>query len=129
MHRCEQNEQPRYREKQLRSGMPTTVLLASRARRLHLRRGLVARVVKVVPHETFALVDLTIVLSECTGGHGLGREGGIRWNDPDIAFPWPFKEAVIITSDKDRRLPFLKEFASPFAYDGHPLAPLTVSDV
>jgi hypothetical protein len=32
-------------------------------------------------------------------------------------------------SDKDRRLPLLKEFASPFEYDGHPLGPLTVSDV
>src|SRR5262249_14014457 len=51
-------------------------------------------------------------------------DGGIRWNDPDIAIPWPFKDADIITSDKDRRLPLLKEFASPFAYDGHPLVPL-----
>ena len=34
-------------------------------------------------------------------------------------------DADIIISDKDRRLPLLKEFASPFAYDGHPLAPLS----
>jgi len=35
----------------------------------------------------------------------------------------------MIISDKDRRLPLLKEFASPFAYDGQPLAPLTVLEL
>jgi dTDP-4-dehydrorhamnose 3,5-epimerase len=54
------------------------------------------------------------------------HDSGIRWNDPDIAFPWPLKDTEIVTSDKDRRLPMLKEFVSPFVYDGHPLAPLTV---
>ena len=57
------------------------------------------------------------------------HESGICWNDPDIAFPWPLKDTEIIASDKDRRLPLLKEFVSPFVYDGHPLAPLKVSDV
>jgi dTDP-4-dehydrorhamnose 3,5-epimerase len=52
---------------------------------------------------------------------------GIFWNDPDIAFPWPFKSSEIIVSDKDKRLPSLKEFVSPFAYDGNPLAPLSKS--
>ena len=51
-------------------------------------------------------------------------DSGICWNDPDIAIPWPFKDTDIIASDKDRRLPVLKEFASPFAYDGYPLVPL-----
>jgi dTDP-4-dehydrorhamnose 3,5-epimerase len=55
-------------------------------------------------------------------------DSGICWNDPDIAISWPFRDADIIMSDKDRRLPLLKEFASPFDYDGHPLGPLTVSD-
>jgi dTDP-4-dehydrorhamnose 3,5-epimerase len=57
------------------------------------------------------------------------HDRGICWNDPDIAIPWPFEEADIIISDKDRRLPLLKEFASPFAYDGHPLGPLTVLEL
>jgi dTDP-4-dehydrorhamnose 3,5-epimerase len=30
----------------------------------------------------------------------------------------------LIISDKDRRLPRLAEFDSPFAYDGHPLVSL-----
>ena len=57
------------------------------------------------------------------------HENGIRWNDPEIAFPWPLKDTAIITSDKDRRLPMLKEFASPFTYKGNPLAPLTILDL
>ena len=52
------------------------------------------------------------------------HESGIRWNDPDIGVPWPMADAEIILSDRDRRLPLLKEFSSPFAYDGKPLGPL-----
>ena len=51
-------------------------------------------------------------------------ESGIRWNDPEIAMPWPVNDADIILSDKDRRLPLLKEFSSPFEYDGTPLGTL-----
>jgi dTDP-4-dehydrorhamnose 3,5-epimerase len=57
------------------------------------------------------------------------HDTGISWNDPDIAFPWPFKDADIMISDKDRRLPLLKDFTSPFEYEGHPLEPLTVLDL
>ena len=53
-------------------------------------------------------------------------DSGIRWNDPDIAVQWPIKESEIALSEKDRRLPFLKEFSSPFPYDGTPLGPLQV---
>jgi hypothetical protein len=31
----------------------------------------------------------------------------------------------IIISERDRQLPFLTAFEAPFAYDGHPLVPLT----
>jgi dTDP-4-dehydrorhamnose 3,5-epimerase len=57
------------------------------------------------------------------------HDSGIRWNDPDVAFPWPLNEDHIIISQKDRRLPFLKEFASPFTYDGHPLGQFNVTDL
>jgi dTDP-4-dehydrorhamnose 3,5-epimerase len=79
-------------------------------------------------HGFITLESDVVVMYKSSDYYAPILESGIRWNDPDIAFPWPLKDANIITSEKDRRLPLLKEFASPFAYDGHPLGPLTASD-
>ncbi|QRG05084.1 dTDP-4-dehydrorhamnose 3,5-epimerase [Xanthobacter dioxanivorans] len=43
-------------------------------------------------------------------------ERGIVWNDPDIAIDWTFGHGDAILSDKDRILPRLKDFDSPFVY-------------
>jgi len=51
-------------------------------------------------------------------------DGGIVWNDPTIAIDWPLPASGAVLSDKDRVLPTLAEFDSPFAYDGRPLEPL-----
>ena len=40
---------------------------------------------------------------------------GILWNDPEIGIGWPVDAAAAILSDKDRGLPRLRDFASPFA--------------
>jgi dTDP-4-dehydrorhamnose 3,5-epimerase len=53
-------------------------------------------------------------------------DAGIRWDDPDIAFPWPLRESEIIRSEKDGKLPPLKDFESPFPYNGNPLTSLAV---
>jgi len=55
------------------------------------------------------------------------HDNGIRWDDPEIAIPWPCNDMII--SDKDRRLPLLKDFISSFAYDGHPLGALKITDL
>jgi dTDP-4-dehydrorhamnose 3,5-epimerase len=78
-------------------------------------------------HGFVTLEDDVLVMYKASEFYSSAHDGGILWNDPDIAFPWPFTDAEIVISDKDRRLPFLKEFVSPFAYDGCPLTPLTVS--
>jgi dTDP-4-dehydrorhamnose 3,5-epimerase len=77
-------------------------------------------------HGFVTLEDDVVVMYKASDFYSPAHDSGIFWNDPDIAFPWPFKDAEIIVSDKDSRLPSLREFASPFAYDGSPLAPLTV---
>jgi dTDP-4-dehydrorhamnose 3,5-epimerase len=79
-------------------------------------------------HGFVTLEDDVVVMYKVSDFYSPAHDGGICWNDPDIALPWPFKDAEIIVSDKDARLPSLKEFASPFAYDGHTLAPLKASD-
>jgi len=80
-------------------------------------------------HGYLTLEDDVVVMYKVSDYYAPAHDRGICWNDPEIAIPWPFKEADIIISDKDRRLPLLKEFASPVAYDGHPLGPLTVLEL
>ena|ERR1700685_3220338 len=80
-------------------------------------------------HGYISLEDDVLVMYKVSDYYAPKQERGIRWNDPDIAFPWPFNDSEIIISDKDGRLPFLKEFTSPFSYDGHPLEDLTVADL
>jgi dTDP-4-dehydrorhamnose 3,5-epimerase len=77
-------------------------------------------------HGFLTLEDDVVVMYKTSDYYAPAHDSGIRWNDPDIAFPWPLKDTEIITSDKDRRLPVLKEFVSPFVYDGHPLTPLKI---
>ncbi|ABD89731.1 dTDP-4-dehydrorhamnose 3,5-epimerase [Rhodopseudomonas palustris] len=40
-------------------------------------------------------------------------DGGIRWNDPTIAFPWNIEHGPFL-SPKDEKLPLLADFVSPF---------------
>jgi dTDP-4-dehydrorhamnose 3,5-epimerase len=51
-------------------------------------------------------------------------DGGIRWDDPDIGVEWPLLAGGPVLSGKDKVAPLLREFDSPFAYDGNPLLPL-----
>ncbi len=48
-------------------------------------------------------------------------DGGIRWDDPALAIAWPLPATGPLLSPKDEKMPFLKDFDSPFAYDGRPL--------
>jgi dTDP-4-dehydrorhamnose 3,5-epimerase len=110
----------------IRRGSPTfgkyvsTELSSETGRQLYIPVGFA--------HGFLTLENDVVVMYKASDYYAPTHESGIRWNDPNIAFPWPLKNANIIISDKDRRLPLLKKFASPFAYDGHPLAPLTVPE-
>ncbi len=75
-------------------------------------------------HGFITLEDETVVMYKVSASYSADHDSGIRWDDPDIAFPWPMDRADVITSDKDAKLPWLREFASPFLYDGHPMAEL-----
>jgi dTDP-4-dehydrorhamnose 3,5-epimerase len=79
-------------------------------------------------HGFLTLEDETVVAYKTSNYYAPSAEGGIRWDDPDVAFPWPTSPNNIILSDKDRQLPRLRDLVSPFPYDGHPLGTLTVPD-
>lgn len=44
---------------------------------------------------------------KCTDIYNPQAEGGIRWDDPDLAIDWPVKNPIL--SEKDRNYPNLKE--------------------
>ena len=43
---------------------------------------------------------------KCTDFYDAADEIGLAWNDPDVGIEWPIRDPII--SDKDRRLPALK---------------------
>jgi dTDP-4-dehydrorhamnose 3,5-epimerase len=49
-------------------------------------------------------------------------EDGLLWNDPQLGIDWPIKSGGQPLSPKDLELKTLKEFVSPFGYDGVPMA-------
>ncbi len=50
------------------------------------------------------------------------NDGGILWNDPAIGVEWPLPQGVDpMLSPKDEQQQLLRDFDSPFDYDGTPL--------
>ncbi len=52
--------------------------------------------------------DTADVLYKCTTEYAPAHEGGLMWNDPDLAIAWPIAAALI--SDKDARNPSWAQF-------------------
>jgi dTDP-4-dehydrorhamnose 3,5-epimerase len=75
-------------------------------------------------HGFITLEPDTEVEYKVTDFYDRDSEGGLIWNDPTLALPWPLPPGGPVLSDKDVLLPRLADFKSPFAYDGVPLAPL-----
>jgi len=108
----------------IRSGSPTygryvsAELTSKDGRQLYVPVGFA--------HGFCTLEDDVEVMYKVSDHYAPALDGGIRWNDSDIDFPWPFAASDIVVSEKDGRLTPLKDFVSPFAYDGHPLMPLAL---
>jgi len=43
-------------------------------------------------------------------------DSGIRFDDPDLAIAWPVPIEEMVLSDKDRRLPRLRDLPAVFPY-------------
>lgn len=58
----------------------------------------------------------TAVLYKVTSYYDAACDRGIRWNDPALRIDWPFAEAELTLSAKDKVQPLLSEIAPPFQY-------------
>ncbi|PJZ45482.1 dTDP-4-dehydrorhamnose 3,5-epimerase [Leptospira brenneri] len=65
-------------------------------------------------HGFLVLEDNTEFLYKVTNEYSKESEGGILFNDPSLGIDWGINSETCILSDKDRILPLLKDFVSPF---------------
>ncbi len=106
----------------LRSGSPTygqwvaATLTAGGGEQLYVPVGF--------GHGFLTLTDNAEVAYKASDYYAPECDAGVRWDDPDMAIAWPLNGISPILSEKDRQLPLLSGFPSPFRYDGTPLASL-----
>jgi dTDP-4-dehydrorhamnose 3,5-epimerase len=77
-------------------------------------------------HAFLTLASDTEVVYKVTDYYAPDCDAGVRWNDPEIGIDWPVPVVEAQLSGKDKIQPLLRDFATPFAYDGNPLLPLEV---
>ena len=106
----------------IRKGSPTFAqwqaaeLSAANGDQLYVPTGFAHGFVTLEPDTEVMYKASHIYVPEC--------DTGIRWDCPTIAIEWPLPPEGPVLSDKDRTLPLLAGWDSPFAYDGVPLQPL-----
>lgn len=62
----------------------------------------------------------TLVLYKVSAPYAPELDSGILWNDPDLGIEWPVTAATAVVSDKDKRLPRLRELGDRFRYADAP---------
>lgn len=96
----------------LRRGSPTygkyvlCELSEENHRRLFLPKGMA--------HGFLVLSQEAVFQYKCDEYYHPEAEGGLAWDDPDVAIPWPLEAVQPLLSARDRQHPRLREFCSPF---------------
>jgi dTDP-4-dehydrorhamnose 3,5-epimerase len=104
----------------LRRGSPTygqyafAELSGDNGRQLFVPAGFGHAFVTLEPNTEVAYKVSDVYAADC--------DGGVAWDCPDIGIAWPLPSSGPVLSDKDKLLPTLANFDSPFAYDGVPMA-------
>jgi len=75
-------------------------------------------------HGFVTLTDNAEVAYKASDYYAPECDAGLAWDCSAMAIAWPASRASLVLSDKDRTLPGLSEWTSPFAYDGIPMAQL-----
>lgn len=60
-------------------------------------------------HGFVALEDGTELQYKCSAEYNAQADGGVRWDDPELAIEWPLRDVLV--SAKDAALPPLKELS------------------
>lgn len=74
-------------------------------------------------HAFVTLEDNVTVAYKVSAYYAPDCEDGLNWNDPQVAFPWPFDLSRVTTAKRDLTFRPLGELQSPFSYDGIALGP------
>ena len=69
-------------------------------------------------HGFVVLSETALFQYKCDNLYAPSSEGALAWDDADIAIEWPLSEDQIKLSEKDKHHAGLKDFDSPFVYDG-----------
>jgi dTDP-4-dehydrorhamnose 3,5-epimerase len=92
----------------LRRGSPTfgrwvgRVLSSENRRQMYVPEG--------CAHGFAVTSEAALFHYKCTAYYSKETEGAIRWDDPDLAIAWPFRDPVL--SPKDAAAPLLREVAA-----------------
>lgn len=76
---------------------------------LNAENGLQLFVSEGFAHGFCTLSENTVVAYKVSDLYAPECDSGIRWNDPDLAIPWPLEVRSMVISDKDAALPFLSQ--------------------
>ena len=60
-------------------------------------------------HGFLVLSDEAIFTYKVDNVYAPQAEAGILWNDPDVGIQWPIDPAEVLTSEKDLKLPLLRD--------------------
>lgn len=91
----------------LRRGSPTygqyfgAILSGENKRMLYIPEGFA--------HGFLVLSDEAVFTYKCTELYRPEFDAGIAWNDPDIGIDWPLTGIEPVLSEKDKKLPLLRE--------------------
>lgn len=68
-------------------------------------------------HAFIVLSETAVFNYKCDNFYNKEAEGGIRWDDPDLAIDWQIPADEILVSEKDAALPSYADCKNNFDYD------------